>query len=101
MKAKLLSFVFFSFHFLFGNGTFQKVSAEKEKKISPPPTRVSGCRPRVYQQFHALLFSLSPAVLTGSTISINRNPNIYFRNRKDFVDAIAFCASEAPIVSMI
>jgi hypothetical protein len=32
MKAKLLSFPFFSFHFLFGNGTFQRVSAEKNKK---------------------------------------------------------------------
>jgi len=33
MKAKLLSFPFFSFHFLFGIGTFQRVTAEKIKKF--------------------------------------------------------------------
>jgi hypothetical protein len=34
MKAKLLSFRFFYFHFLFGIGTFQRVTPEKIKKIA-------------------------------------------------------------------
>jgi hypothetical protein len=99
MKAKLLSFAFFSFHFLFGNGSFQRVTAEKTKKFLrlqlAPRLSAEGL-----SAVHTLLFSLSPAVLTGSAVSINRNPNIASRDRKDFVDAIAFCASETPIVSM-
>jgi hypothetical protein len=34
MKAKLLSFPFFYFHFLFGIDTFQGVTAKKIKKLS-------------------------------------------------------------------
>jgi hypothetical protein len=100
MKAKLLSFPFFSFHFFFGNGTFQRVTRKNKKDFS-----ASNSRPRLSAEGRSAVlrtpvFAVASRV-DGSMVSINRNPNIYFRNRKDFVDAIAFCASEAPIVSMI
>jgi hypothetical protein len=60
MKAKLLSFAFFYFHLFFGIGTFQRVMAEKNKKISPPPNSpLRLCAKRLARS--ALSFIRSPA----------------------------------------
>jgi hypothetical protein len=62
MKAKRLSFAFFCFLLFFGIGAFQRVTGEKNEKISLSPTRLPGCA-------HSALALLSP----GRTARVRRS----------------------------
>jgi hypothetical protein len=54
MKAKVLSFSFFNFHFLFGIGAFQRVTAEKIKKFSAPELASQVARETLGSLLHML-----------------------------------------------